>query len=645
MGIAVAIVAILATIAMASCAAKKGPEVEEPERPVIKEIVFEGVERFEKKEIISYLYMGETSWWAWTKLTDTYFYTKGFAEEDAENILRLYQAYGYYDAVVENIRTEPIDEDDPMKLRVIIEIEEGDPALVRNIRVLWPEGEVHKEAVEAQIKLKEGEAFEVKALNETQRNMSIVLHEFGYALSEVQETVEVDRLELVADITLTVKQGPFCRIGRIRYEGLADVPSGPIDVELDFVPDEAYSPQLLKKVQKVVYAMDVFDSVSVLPEKGLDAEGKLGILVQVIEGKPQRVKVGPGVGIEPNRWQGHATLKYTHKNIARSLVRLDMKLQAGYALLPYPWDIHEHGPVLKLTPSFSKKGWLEPKMKWRIEPEFELGIEEGYQFYTPRLRVGFSRWLWKFTLIDVSYNFEFYDFFNVSPLLDSSVTQLGRDFRDPYILSYLRFKYQLFFTDDFFVPRNGAIIGLTWDAAGTILGGHYDFHKLIPEVKVYWQVFSHLQVALRAETGFIFPYAWNPGAPISEKLYLGGSTTARGWGTKRLSPRVEECDPINTGDCSSIPVGGYTSLMANLELRFMVYKDVYVVPFVDMGDVQPGTVEYQPSQWSYSTGGGMRYASPFGTFRLDFGWRLNEVGDRFEGERRWGIHFGLGEMF
>src|SRR4029078_9156789 len=86
-------------------------------------------------------------------------------------------------------------------------------------------------------------------------------------------------------------------------------------------------------------------------------------------------------------------------------------------------------------------------------------------------------------------------------------------------------------------PRNGAIIGATYDIAGGIFGGQYDFHKVTPEGRGYWTPLPNpLQLAAQGQLGFIVPFGDEPGAPFDLKLYLGGSNTVRGWGLRLLCP-------------------------------------------------------------------------------------------------------------
>ena len=117
----------------------------------------------------------------------------------------------------------------------------------------------------------------------------------------------------------------------------------------------------------------------------------------------------------------------------------------------------------------------------------------------------------------------------------------------------------------------------------------------------------------------------------------------RGWGSRRLSPRLEEAN-ADTGRTHSIPVGGYTLVEANLELRFRIWGPLALVGFLDMGDVQEGEHAYRPDQWNFAAGPGLRYDSPLGLVRLDAGFHLKDTGV-FPDEPFWAVHFGLGEAF
>src|SRR5690606_11979931 len=177
------------------------------------------------------------------------------------------------------------------------------------------------------------------------------------------------------------------------------------------------------------------------------AETVLVVVVKVRPAKPASVKIGGGFGLDPVRWEQRASLIYSHRNLAGNLTRFDLRARAGYAELPSLFNPLEHGPVVKLDPSFRQKGLIEKHTVATLAPSFELGIWEGYQFYSPTLRLGLSRFFSRFVEAEVTYNFRFVDFFNVSPTLSAQTSILGLDFRDPYVLSYIEPSVRVYLTD------------------------------------------------------------------------------------------------------------------------------------------------------------------------------------------------------
>jgi outer membrane translocation and assembly module TamA len=121
------------------------------------------------------------------------------------------------------------------------------------------------------------------------------------------------------------------------------------------------------------------------------------------------------------------------------------------------------------------------------------------------------------------------------------------------------------------------------------------------------------------------------------RFYLGGADSVRGWGLRRLSPKVYEDDCTLEDGCSGVPIGGQTMVLANFETRVRMVDQLYLAGFVDMGDVREDIKAFSPKNWNFAAGPGLRYASKIGL-------RLNET-DRSVGERVWAIHFGLGETF
>ena len=630
-----------------ACASRRAAKQVSGADDRLREIHIEGNEALDDELIEQHLNLAETTWFPLPKRRYLF---EGFLEVDRDRIEQLYDAYGYHDAVVVDVRVDRVRDE---VADVTFVVEEGEPTLVRAIELLWPEGppsgpEDRRSAprhIETKNGLSVGTPFEVEEMQHSEAAMEAALQDRGYAFAEVVGRARVDRVGKTADIEFTIVPGPFVRIGRVEIEGLQTVPEHPVRVEAEPHQGKPFSPSRIQGMEDAVYGLDVFSSVTVTHSQE-PRDGVVDVKIAVEEGRPQQLKLGVGLGLQPNRWEQFGAIRYTHANLGRTLTHLTLQLRAGYAELPTLYRPQEHGPIAKLEPRLRKKGLLEDQLVWTLEPSFELGVWEGYQFYAPSNRVGVTRFFTRFVELGLSHTVRFVDFFDVSPVLDQSRSVLGLDYRDPYLLSHVSPRLTLHLTDRLLDPRHGVVLSTQYDIAGGIFGGQFDFHRITPELRAYYTPLrNRLQLAARGQLGFIVPFGDEPGAPFDLKYYLGGSNTVRGWGLRRLSPFVTQCN-AEGASCRRIPVGGYTSVLANVEVRTRAWRGLWVVAFFDMGDVQAEVATFRPETLSYSVGPALRYDTPIGTIRLDLGIRLNDPNDYVEaGEPRWALHFGLGETF
>lgn len=606
---------------------------------LIDDVRLEGVRHFSKGEFLGFLFSGETRW---IPFSPDYPFDEALVGVDEKRIEALYRSHGYLQARVLGIESRLNAKKGEADL--VIRVEEGEQARVRTIRFEWPtECDVTPEVrakVEAESTLAADGPFETRRVNETTGNLRQALLQRGYPLARVTGTADVREAAGVADATFVIEPGPFAKIGAIDFAGLVDVPRYMIDREVRFARNEPYSPERVRQIEQAVRGMRVFEWVNVRPPEKVEG-GVLDLIVDVAESDPHRVKIGVQLMIENSRWQEQATFRYTYTNLFGNLTELGIKGVAGWAELPNPWAFFRHGPVLNVTPFLKKKGFLEDYLMWELAPAFDMNIEEGYQYWSTGGRAGVGRWFAGMWHVALNYNARYVDFFNTSASLDPKKTQLGRDFKDPFLLSYLELKSELYLTNAIVNPTDGAIFDVVYQVAGFFLGSGFDYQKVSAGVRGYWKPLRWFQFASRLQAGLILPFGRNPGAPLTEKFYLGGSSTVRGWGSRRLSPRMEECKTPD--DCSSIPIGGYTLVEGNVELRFTVFGPLELVGFVDFGDVQAGKYTFVPAEWNFAAGPGIRVRTPLGQIRLDAGFHLNDPG--VYDEPFWGIHFGFGEAF
>lgn len=636
----VLLVASLAT----GCARRRKAKAEVP-GPLVKRVDVEGVDEFEKKEFLEYLNLRPSRGLG---TSNRHYYLPGLEAVDTERIQRLYASHGHYHVEVHRFEVDIRRPDKPLhrqRADVEIALDEGPGTTVRKVQFKWTgalDAGLEQSEIQDRVDIRADSKFTVPRLSASSAAMREALRDAGYPEAQVEHEAWVDKQGGIADVRFVVTPGPRARIGEIEVRGLERVPEELVRREFKRQPGRLYSPKRMREIEAAVYGLEVFNTVTVI-EKPVGADGRIDLVVQVDEGKMQRVRFGVGIGIDPVRWEQRGTAEYVHENLFGNLTRMSIKGKAGYAELPALYQPDEHGPVTDIEVEFRKKGWIEDQLVLTYSPTFSLGIWPGYQYVAGTSRVGASRFVWRVLELSTSYNNRWTNFFNISPTLDQNRTILGRDFRDPYALAFWQFSAVLHLTDKITGPSNGVRLGMSYDIASTYLGGMFDYHKLRPDLRAYWRVHPRVQLAGRARVGFIVPYGRNPGAPIDQQFYLGGSNDVRGWPLRQLSPRVESCDAMGD-DCEQVPVGGKSMVHGSAELRVRTFGDLWVASFADVGDVRTAVFEIDPGGWMYSVGGGLRYETPIGSLRGDFGYRLNED-PRFEEPRPWAFHIGLGEAF
>jgi outer membrane protein insertion porin family len=107
--------------------------------------------------------------------------------------------------------------------------------------------------------------------------------------------------------------------------------------------------------------------------------------------------------------------------------------------------------------------------------------------------------------------------------------------------------------------------------------------------------------------------------PIDERFYLGGIYTLRGFDSREVGPR----------DANGDFVGGDTEAFFNFEYIFPLFEELKIkgVTFFDVGNAwgdYGAEEDADPfGSWRYSAGAGVRWLSPLGPMRFEYGVNLD----------------------
>lgn len=142
------------------------------------------------------------------------------------------------------------------------------------------------------------------------------------------------------------------------------------------------------------------------------------------------------------------------------------------------------------------------------------------------------------------------------------------------------------------------------------------------EGKIIRSPFSRSRVMARAEVGYILVDDIRD-LPPTRRFVSGGDQTVRGFGFESIGPTDGE-DRL---------IGGRALLLGSLETDFEVIPKWRIAAFGDAGNAM---ADFSSTDFEYSVGVGIRWASPLGLIRFDGAFPLSDVGRTFR------LHFTIG---
>ncbi len=184
-------------------------------------------------------------------------------------------------------------------------------------------------------------------------------------------------------------------------------------------------------------------------------------------------------------------------------------------------------------------------------------------------------------------------------------------------------------TDYYQDPSRGGVTNLSLEYAG--LGGTEDFVKTIVEHRHFFPLFWGTVFSIHGEVGYVVSTS-DDEVSITERFFLGGIRTIRGFESREVGPIDENGNYI----------GGEKMGYFNFEYLFPIYKDLGLkgVLFYDTGNAWTDDEEYF-SDMRNSVGAGIRWQSPMGPLRFEWGYNLSPRDE----ERQSIFEFTIGRAF
>jgi outer membrane protein assembly complex protein YaeT len=594
----------------------------------IKSLTFTGVEQIDKKALMNVLVTKQGSRLPWGR--KTYFDRRAF-DADLKRISAFYLDRGFPDARVRSFDVQLNDMQD--EVAVIVDISEGEPIRVASVELTGFDvlSETQLRSLRDSLPLRAEMPLDRQLAVATRDRALNVLKDEGYPYATVGMSSE-DVSPKRQRILLAARAGTLAHIGEIDIRGEKTVGENVIRRQLTFKPGERYTRKELRESQRKLYGLELFEFANIESlEDGDVMAAEVPVRVTVAEGKHQKVSTGLGYGSEE---KVRARLRWDHANLFGG---------ARHAGFEARWSSLTRGVRADLTEPYL----LSPHFSLRFEGQAWQAREPAYALDTLGGRVILKHQANQRNSLSVSIIHEFEDStVSEDALQDPSVRNdliaLGLDPRTGETrgtVGAVALDFSRNTTNSLLDANRGYFLSGHLESAG-FMWGTYHYLQGQAEGRYFFTVARKVVVANRVNIGSITPRGdADNNVPFHKRLFLGGATSIRGWGRFEVSPL----------DDFGYPIGGLTMLEASSELRVPVTQKASVVGFIDYGNSWLEGWQVDLKDLRYAVGTGLRYLTPVGPIRADFGYQLNPIdGLLVNGEpqsRPWRVHFSIGQAF
>jgi len=594
--------------------------------PEVRRVTFSGNTQFSSRTLIAEMVSKPRPRLQFWKHGEPY--NPPTLQQDLLRIRKYYFDHGFLETTV---RVERVEENAEANTAAIdIAIEEGAPTQVEEVRLTGPiPAELSPvPKLIAALPLQAGQRLNKTDFDDSKELLLTRLHNATYARAEIIPKTVVDHETHRATVTFELRPGLPTTFGPITIEGEQLVKERAIRRQVRIREGEPYLADELKESVDAVYGVGMFQAVTPRVLNPQEQGAPMDVEITVRERKPRSIQLGLGFSTV-EQFRGEA--QWTHRNLFGGAEHLNFSAKAssiqqsgeGRFVLPY---------FLARRTSFTQTVFARNLP--RIDDD-KLGLGDtffGIQDTTPRysefslgtesrVRREFSRRLSGSGGLELSRHL-FSD-------VDQDLIGTGIADDNTLFIQFAELKWDT--SNNLLNPTRGTVLRGEVDHSTNALISTVSFFKLLLEARHYYPLGEKLVLASRFSVGGIKPYRGSETVPSNVRFFAGGPGSIRGYAPNRVGPL----------DSEDRPIGGDSLLVGSVEVRFPISGDLGGVVFIDAGNVYSSSPGYDLSDLRVGVGPGIRYNTPVGPFRLDFGFALNpRSGDPFGR-----LDFSIGQAF
>lgn len=578
---------------------------EEGEKVQVEKITFEGNTFFSAKEIKKEIKTAEKGFWSF--ITSSGDLNEIEVRNDVIRIESLYKNNGFIDAKV----SDPIVDIGKESISIHFKISEGSQYKVSSIDIVGDLIRPKQELIDL-IESQTDELYNREIVRKDIQALSGDYSNQGYANVKINTDIQKDEEKSLMGVVFNIRKGDLVYFDRVLIKGNYKTRDKVIRREVKILEQGLYSKNKIQESFKNLNRLAFFENIDVKPVD-TDKQNVKNLEISVTEKQTGAFSVGGGFSSEKS---GFFTVSLNERNLFGRGLKGNISAEiSGEEVL---YNVGLYDPYIfdtNVSAGFNV---------YKQELEFEHYDKDALGF---SLNLGYK--LRDYTRVGVRYAIEDFDIqdvetanTNVTPgsFLSSSIT--------PFITYDTR--------DDLFLPTEGQKHSFSIEYSGNVMGGDIDFIKYLGSTSFYFPLFWKFTGLLHGEAGYVDDQSGDSINIDYEKFYKGGMDSIRGFG---------DIDINGQRDGETKLRGGEKYVQVNAELFWPLLEQYKIagVIFYDRGDVYRDSEDIDFADQFSSAGIGIRWDSPVGPIRVDYGWVIEGKDVKDSGSSR--FHFAVGASF
>lgn len=575
--------------------------VEEGESFKIREVRVKGLEKLDEDDVLSVMQTRRYKWYnSW--LLSTGRLNMEMLQNDKTLIRQYLLDHGFVDGTVSEPSVEKRDDG----IYISVDVKEGTEYKIGSLTASGDLLEGGTEEVLDRIKSAEGETFSASQVREDTFKISDKYTDIGYAFANVIPETTINREAGTVDIDFRANRGKLVTINRIKIRGNEKTYDNVIRRELKIAEQETYSGTKIRRSQELLQRLGYFEEVNISSEPADD--DKVDLTVNVREGSTGTFSAGAGYsssdGAIFNARVSENNLFGTGRSVS---LNFDIGTERENLVLSYD-DRRFNDSRLAVGADLLRTE--------REFSDFDRSMQGGSLSagYPLSAMLGES---WDDVAFSLRYELLSIDISDVdaldaAPLVLASEGESTSSGITPSLTRNT--------INNPLNPSKGSRQQISFEKSG--LGGDEDYYLF--EVSNQWYLpliqSSYGDLTFSWRTRFDYGESNNGEPfPLFKRFFPGGINSVRGFKNRTLGPKDDRGNEF----------GGSKQLVNNFELIFPLVNSagLKAVVFYDMGEAFDDDDSIHVSDLRRAYGAGIRWTSPLGPIRIEFGFPVDREDD------------------